>query len=175
MFTVAAIFTALLWAQEKPVGFGTPATPEQIQARDTTVFPSGWGLPTGHGNAVSGKTIYREKSAVYQNNQGEGRAHRYSAFKGGIGTLNTTRPIKTVGSYWPYATTLWDYIYRAIPHDHPRALTKDEVYSVTAFVLHINGIVSEVLEMNEKTLPKIQMPNRDGFRPDRRPDIKSRC
>jgi len=93
---------------------------------------------------------------------------------GGVGSLATSKPVKTIGSYWPYATTLFDYIRRAMPYDQPRTLSNDEVYSVAAFLLSLDGIVKENEELNAKTLPQIKMPNRDGFVPDARPDVKKK-
>ena len=90
---------------------------------------------------------------------------------GGKGSLATARPIKTVGSYWPYATTLWDYIRRAMPFDHPGTLTNDEIYGAAAYVLFLNGIVGEQDVLDQTTLPKVQMPNRNGFVADPRPDV----
>ena len=90
---------------------------------------------------------------------------------GGKGSLATSKPQKTVGSYWPYATTLWDYIRRAMPFDHPGTLTPDEVYRATAYVLFLNGIVGEQDVLDQTTLPKVKMPNRNGFVADPRPDI----
>jgi cytochrome c len=90
---------------------------------------------------------------------------------GGQHSLATTAPVKTIGSYWPYATTLYDYIHRAMPFDAPQSLTPDEVYSVTAWLLHQNGIIAENAVIDSSTLPAIQMPNRHGFVPDPRPDV----
>ncbi len=173
---VLALVTVLglLRAQDKPAGFGKPANPEKLRGLDITVFPDGKGLPVGHGSAVGGKLVYKDKCAVCHGDNGEGRDKQYGALKGGTGSLATQKPVKSVGSFWPYATTVWDYVHRAMPYDHPRSLTNDEVYAVTAFVLHINGIVPETLELNEKTLPKVEMPNRNGFVPDARPDIRSK-
>lgn len=176
MFRVA-VFVALVagvWAQPKPIGLGRAATATEIGNRNLTVFPDGRGLPAGKGSAVRGKVVYKETCAVCHNDRAEGRERQYPALVGGIGTLASPRPIKTVGSYWPYATTVWDYIHRSMPFDHPRSLPVDDVYAVTAFVLHLNGIVREDFELNEKTLPQVVMPNRNGFVPDRRPDVKAR-
>ena len=90
---------------------------------------------------------------------------------GGQGTLATPRPLKTVGSFWPYATTLWDYVNRAMPFDRPGLLDPSEVYAAVAFVLNLNGIVGEDVVMNASTLPAVRMPNRDGFVSDPRPDV----
>jgi cytochrome c len=169
MFKVWLLLVSLgVWGQ------GRPATPEEIARLDLTVFADGRGLPAGKGTALAGKAIYKEKCAVCHNEKGEGREQQYPALVGGIGSLTTGKPVKTVGSYWPYATTVWDYIRRSMPFEHPRSLGADEVYAVTALVLHWNGIVGEGEEMNEKTLPRVKMPNRDGFVPDRRPDVKAK-
>jgi cytochrome c len=158
------------------VGFaqnlGRPATEAEIKAKDITILPTGAGLPVGKGNAVQGKTVYKDKCAVCHNDNAEGREAQYPPLAGGTGSLKSNKPLKTVGSFWPYATTIFDYVRRAMPYDHPRSLSADEVYSVTAFLLFKNGIIPETQEMNEKSLPQVKMPNRDGFVPDARPDIK---
>jgi cytochrome c len=153
---------------------GKPASSETIKAMDLTVFPDGRGLPEGSGTAAKGKEIFKEKCAVCHNDKGEGRQGQYPALVGGAGTLNTPKPVKTVGSYWPYATTVFDYVRRAMPYDQPGTLKPDEIYSVVAFVLNLNGIVGENDEMSAATLPKVKMPNRDGFLLDKRPDIKAK-
>jgi len=150
------------------------ATEAEIKAKDLTVLPTGAGLPAGHGNAVGGKDLFKEKCAVCHNDHGEGREGQYVALVGGIGSLKTGKPVRTVGSYWPYATTIFDYVRRAMPYDHPRSLSADDVYSACAYILFLNGIITETQEMNEKTLPQVKMPNRDGFVPDARPDVKSK-
>ena len=149
---------------------GRPATDAEIQARDLTVLPTGAGLPKGHGDAARGKTIYTQKCQECHGERLEGQPGKYPALAGGVGTLKSLNPVRTVGSYWPYATTLFDYLRRAMPYDHPRSLSTDEVYSTAAYVLYMSGIVKENEELNEKTLPQIKMPNRDGFVPDARPD-----
>lgn len=149
-----------------------PATEGEIKAKDLTVLPNGTGLPNGHGDATQGRTIYEQKCQECHGQRGEGQSGKYPALAGGAGSLKSLHPVKTVGSYWPYATTLFDYIRRAMPYDHPRSLSADEVYSVAAYVLYINGIVTESQELSERTLPQVKMPNRNGFVPDPRPDIK---
>ena len=91
---------------------------------------------------------------------------------GGQGTLRSPKPLKTVGSFWPYATTLWDYIYRAMPFDRPGLLQPSEVYAAVAYVLNLNAIIAEDQVMDAASLPKVRMPNRDGFVPDARPDVR---
>jgi cytochrome c len=148
---------------------GRPASAEEIRKFDITVFPNGKGLPAGKGTAAEGKDIYKAKCAECHNEKGEGRDQQYPRLVGGVGSLATAKPIKTVGSYWPHATTVWDTIFRAMPYETPRTLKPDEVYALTALLLHWNGIITESFELNEKTLPQVKMPNRDGFIPDARP------
>jgi cytochrome c len=165
-------FAAVIAACGAAFGQGRPATEDEIKARDLTVLPNGAGLPKGRGDASLGKTIYDQKCQECHGLRGEGQPGKYPALAGGKGSLTSLKPLKTVGSYWPYATTLFDYIRRAMPYDHPRSLSSDDVYSVSAYVLFMNGIVTETEELNEKTLPQVKMPNRNGFVPDPRPDIK---
>jgi hypothetical protein len=101
----------------------------------------------------------------------KGEDPKYSRLVGGRDSLVTAQPVRTIGSFWPYATTLWSYIRRAQPFDEPGSLTPDEVYAVTAYLLHLNGIVKEDEILDATTLPRIRMPNRDGFVPDPRPDV----
>jgi len=163
-----------LSAQEKPYGFGKPVTEEAAHQKDITIFADGRGLPPGKGTAKTGAPIYASKCAECHNDRGEGRENQYPALVGGIGSLASPKPKKSVGSYWPYATTLWDHIRRAMPFNLPRSLSADELYAVTAFVLHLNGIVGETEELNEKSLPRVKMPNRDGFIPETRPFQRKR-
>jgi len=151
---------------------GRRATEAEIKAMDFTVLPNGAGLPKGGGDASRGRALYEQKCQECHGTHGEGQSGKYPALVGGAGSLKSINPVKTVGSYWPYATTLFDYIRRAMPYDHPRSLSADEVYSVAAYVLFMNGIAGETQEVNEKTLPQVKMPNRNGFVADPRPDIK---
>ena len=151
---------------------GRPATDAEIKAMDYTVLPNGAGLPKGRGDAAQGRDLFEQKCVECHGHRGEGQPGKYPAVAGGAGSLTSLKPVKTVGSFWPYATTLFDYIRRAMPYDHPRSLSADEVYSLSAYVLFMNGIVTETQELNEKTLPQIKMPNRNRFVPDPRPDIK---
>jgi cytochrome c len=162
----------LLCSVAQAQNLGRPATEAEIKAKDLTIMPNGAGLPAGRGDAVRGKTVYKEKCAVCHNDNAEGRQGQYPALAGGVGSLKTDKPLKTVGSFWPYATTIFDYVRRAMPYDNPRTLSADDVYAVSAFLLFKSGIVTETQELNEKTLPQVKMPNRDGFVPDARPDIK---
>ncbi|MGH7207778.1 MAG: c-type cytochrome [Nitrospiraceae bacterium] len=151
-------------------GLGRPATEAQMKAWDIDVSPTGEGLPPGRGAATEGAEVFAAKCASCHGPTGvEGPMDR---LVGGRGTLKTERPIKTVGSYWPYATTLYDYIRRAMPYNAPQSLKPDEVYAVVAWILHRNGIIPEDLVMDATTLPAVTMPNRNGFVPDPRPDVK---
>ena len=156
-------------AQLTTYGLGRAPTAEEIKSWDVTIPPDGKGLPPGSGTATLGKPIYLERCASCHGERGEDP--KYNVLVGGRGTLSTDKPLKTIGSFWPYATTLWSYINRAQPLDEPGSLTPDQVYAVTAHLLYLNGIIAESDVMDAKTLPRVQMPNRDGFGPDSRPDV----
>lgn len=158
-------------AQQLHSGVGKPATPEEIRARDITILPDGTGLPAGHGTASLGRAVYEARCASCHGERGQG-SKDFPALAGGLGTLAAREPNPTVGSYWPYATTVWDYIHRAMPYQSPGSLTSDQVYSVTAYILFMNKIIGEHQGLNKETLPQVKMPNRNGFVPDPRPDVK---
>jgi cytochrome c len=147
--------------------FGTPATPEQISGWNIDVLPDGQGLPSGSGTALAGSKLYAEKCAACHGDNGQGvpvsGRGAFPKLVGGIGTLGTDSPVKTVGSFWPYATGVFDYIRRAMPFNNPQSLSNNEVYALTAFVLYKNGIINKDAEMNAKSLPLVKMPNRNGF------------
>jgi mono/diheme cytochrome c family protein len=150
---------------------GRPATLEDLAKHAYLVGPKGQGLPKGRGTASEGRAIYMQSCAACHGLRGEG-TNEYPALVGGQGTLTTDKPLPTIGSYWPYATTVWDYVNRTMPYLNPGTLKPDEVYAVTAYLLTMNGIVSESFELNERTLPAVKMPNRGGFVSDPRPDVK---
>ena len=147
-------------AQESP-GLGEPVDAAYIARIDYTVLPDGDGLPDGSGTAAEGEQVYMRHCIACHGERGEGGVN--DALAGGHGSLATDTPRKTVGSYWPYATTVFDYVRRAMPLQSPGVLSNDEVYAVTAYILHINGIVDENDTMNADSLPAVEMPNRDGF------------
>jgi len=170
----AAVLTAALAAM--PVsgevggyGIGKPATPAEIAGWDIDIRPDGVGLPPGSGSVEDGEMLYEEKCASCHGSFGEG-VGRYPKLAGGEGTLTDDRPDRTVGSYWPYASTLWDYIHRAMPFPQPQSLSDDEVYAITAYVLNLNDIVDDDFVLTQDNLASIEMPNRDGFYFDDRPD-----
>lgn len=150
-------------AATQRLGLGQTPSAEQIRAWDIDVRADGAGLPAGSGSVKQGALLYQAKCAVCHGVNGEkGPAPRLA---GGQGTLASKAPVLTVGSYWPYATTLYDYIHRAMPLDRPQSLTPDEVYALTAYTLYLNGIVAADAVLDAATLAKVQMPNRNGFRP----------
>ena len=156
---------------EQPYGFGQPASPEQIAGWDIDIEPDGTGLPPGSGTVQQGQEIFARLGAKCHGNKGEG-TDQAPPLVGGIGSLNTDAPLKTVGSFWPYATTLYDYIHRAMPADKPQSLQPDEVYALCAYLLYLNDIVPEDAVMDATTLPHVVMPNHAGFTsPDPRPDV----
>ena len=158
-----------LCAQSPKYGVGRAPRPEEIRALDISIAPDGAGLPPGSGTAAAGKETYTNRCARCHGSEGQGRDS--VALAGGQGTLKSPKPLKTVGSYWPYATTIFDYVSRAMPFDKPGTLSHDQVYALTAYVLYLNHLVSEGTVIDAKSLPKIQMPNRNGFVTDPRPDV----
>jgi len=144
-------------------GYGTKATPEQIAGWDIDVRGGdGVGLPAGKGTVERGAEVYAEQCAACHGTFGEGEG-RFPKLVGGAGTLRHDRPELTVGSYWPFAPTLWDYINRAMPMQAPHTLSADDVYALTAYILHLNDIVSSDFVADRDSLPNVKMPNRDAF------------
>ena len=155
-------------AQSRPYNLGTPASQDEIRALDFMVGPEGKELPPGSGTAKEGAKIFAQRCMACHgpNGQGGGMANRLVI---GSPTSPHQGPFKfnekSATSYYPYATIAWDYINRAMPADKPGSLSPSEVYAVTAFLLYRNGIIQESDVLDAKSLPKIQMPNRDGFVP----------
>ena len=162
-------FSSLARAQSPTFGVGRAPKADELHAIDIDIAPDGKGLPPGSGTAAAGKEVFTRRCETCHGPTG--KEGPQDVLVGGKGSLATPRPQKTIGSYWPYATTLWDYIRRAMPFDHPGTLTADEIYSTTAYLLFLNGIVGETDPVDQSTLPKIQMPNRNGFTSDPRPDM----
>jgi cytochrome c len=164
--------TVPLAAQSQTYGVGRPPTPDEIRALGSAIAPDGGGLPEGSGTVATGREVFAAQCSRCHGPNGEGNVGPVLA--GGQGTLATARPLKTIGSYWPYATTLWDYINRAMPFDQPGLLKPPEVYAAVAYLLNLNGIIREDQVIDATSLPKIVMPNRNGFIPDPRPKTRSR-
>lgn len=155
-----------------PYGFGTPATEEEIAAVDIDAMPDGRGLPPGSGTWAQGREVYMAQCAACHGEQLEGIPELGGdKLIGGRSSLASGSPIKTVESYWPYATTLFDYVKRAMPLVAPGSLSDDEVYAVSAFILAEAGIIEQDQVIDATTLPQVEMPNREGFVPDPRPDV----
>jgi len=140
---------------------GEPLSHTEVDAVNFTVMPDGDGLPAGSGSAVEGRALYEQHCQACHGKQGEGTLN--DRLVGGHGSLDGAQPVKTVGSYWPYATTLFDYLRRAMPYAAPGSLSNDETYAVTAYLLYLNDIVDEARVLNADTLPLVKMPNRDNF------------
>jgi len=146
------------------LAFGRPATPDEIKLWDIDIRPDGLGLPAGNGTVAEGKLIYEDNCAACHGPDGQGGIK--DPLVGGMGTLASDKPIKTVGSYWPYSTTLFDYIRRAMPYQAPGTLGDNDTYALTAYILSLNGILPNDAALNAETLAKVEMPNRGGFIPD---------
>ena len=142
-------------------GVGREATAEEVEAWDVTIGPEGRELPPGSGTAKDGAQVYEVRCKECHGENGVGGDQ--AGLVGNPDQLKQVPPIKNVGSYWPYATTLFDYTRRAMPFEDPGTLSADQVYAVTAYVLHLNGLVGEDDVLDRESLPKVVMPNRDGF------------
>jgi cytochrome c len=149
--------------------FGAPVAPAEL-ARYAAIPPSGVGLPHGRGEVEQGRAIYADRCAACHGDHLQGVKETGGvALIGGRGTLASPRPLKTVESYWPYATTLFDYVRRAMPFNAPGSLTDDEVYAVSAYILASGHVIAPDATLDETSLPKVEMPNRLGFYRDPRP------
>ena len=148
-------------------GVGTPLSDQDVAPWNIDIAPDGRGLPAGSGDVATGARVFAAQCAACHGAHGEGLLG--DALVGGRGTLASAKPKRTVGSYWPYATTLFDYIRRAMPFTAPESLSADDVYAVCAFLLNQNGIVPPDTRLDAHSLPAVKMPNRDGFVADPRP------
>jgi cytochrome c len=146
-----------------PMGpaLGVPASAAEIQAMDISVEPDGAGLPAGSGTPKQGAEVYAAKCVACHGPDGANGIN--DRLVGGQGTLASATPVKTIGSYWPYATTVFDFVRRAMPYPAPHSLSDAETYAVTAYLLHLNGIIGPDDVMDATSLPKVKMPNREGF------------
>jgi cytochrome c len=173
VFAFLATPAASQTAADTRIGVGKPVTEAELGAY-FSIPPSGRGLPSGHGSAREGAMIFQEHCAACHGDKLQGNmapgigADRLT---GGRGSLATGNPIKTTESYWPYATTLFDYVKRAMPFNAPGSLTDDQVYAVVAYILSEGNVIKPDETLGATSLPKVQMPNRDGFIPDPRPEL----
>jgi len=165
----------IAYAEPGYYGYGERVTPEQIAGWDIDARgEDGVGLPPGRGGVHRGADVYAEQCAACHGTFGEGEG-RFPKLVGGAGTLRDDRPELTVGSYWPFAPTLWDYINRAMPMPAPHTLSADDVYALTAYILNLNDIVPNEFVADRESLPKVKMPNRDNFLwTDPRPDTMAK-
>jgi cytochrome c len=148
-------------AAETPA-FGQPISPSDLAPWDISTGPDGAGLPPGRGTPAQGAAVYAAKCQACHGEKGAGKPN--DTLVGGFGTIASDKPaVKTIGSYWPYATTLFDYVRRAMPYNATKSLTNDELYGVSAYLLNLNGVIGNDDVMDAQTLPKVKMPNRDGF------------
>ena len=161
LLTLAVVGFAFAAHGAETPKLGKPISPTDLAPWDLSVAPDGTGLPPGRGTAKQGKEIFFEKCSYCHGSEGQGDAA--DRLVGGQGTLATDKPMKTVGSYWPYATTLFDFIRRAMPLNEPQTLTNDQVYAVSAYILAMNKIIPEKTPMDAKSLPKVKMPNQGNF------------
>src|SRR5258708_29705757 len=159
---VALVFNAVAATAADAPHFGQPISPADAAAWDISIGPDGVGLPAGSGTPAQGAVVYAEKCAACHGDKGEGKTN--ARLVGGSIKGDGPR-VKTVGSHWPYATTVFDFTRRAMPWTAPKSLTNDEVYAVTPHILRLNGIIGDNDAMDARTLPQVKMPNRDGFIP----------
>ena len=161
VLTVALVSS--LASAESP-NLGTPVDPRDLAGWDISVLPDGAGLPAGGGTPAQGERIYAEKCVACHGEDGKGAAGLpLSPLFGGGKITDISAAMKTIANFWPYATTVFDFIRRGMPWTQPRSLTDDEVYALTAFILAKNKLIDDADTMNAETLPKVRMPNRDGF------------
>ncbi len=176
LLLVSIALSGAAFAQTMPVkyGFGSPVTDQEL-SKYFSIPPDGRGLPPGSGNATAGAKLYAENCAACHGDKLEGNPAKGiggDKLIGGRDSLTTKTPVKTVESYWPYATTLFDYVKRSMPFSSPGTLKEDEIYAVVAYILSEAKIIQPTETMDARTLPKVVMPNRDGFEPDPRPELE---
>jgi cytochrome c len=171
-FHEALIVAALVAtpAAAEPFGLGREALPEEVAAWDIDIRPDGKGLPEGSGDVWTGEEVFAEQCAVCHGDFAEG-VGRWPVLAGGHDTLTRQRPVKTIGSYWPYLSTVYDYIYRAMPFGYAQSLTPDDVYAITAYLLYMNDVVTEDdFTLSHENFTEVRLPNEGNFIEDPRPD-----
>ncbi len=164
MICAGVLFAASPAMAAEGPALGQPIAPADLAPWDISVAPDGAGLPPGRGTAAQGEAVYASKCQACHGEKGVGKPN--DTLVGGAGTIASDRPaVKTVGSYWPYATTLFDYVRRAMPWNETKSLSNDELYALSAYILHLNGVIGATDVIDAQSLPKVRMPNRDGFIP----------
>jgi cytochrome c len=169
-FALFALVCATPARAQSPYGIGRSVTPAEIAGWNIDVDRDGNNLPPGSGTVSHGREVFDQQCAACHGAKGEGGIG--DQLVGGQGTLATAKPVRTVGSYWPYAPTLFDYIRRAMPQNAPQSLSNADVYAVSAYILNLNGLLPADATLDAKTLSAIKMPNRSAFVSDPRPDVK---
>jgi S-disulfanyl-L-cysteine oxidoreductase SoxD len=165
------VATATVSRAQSPYGIGRTATAAEIAGWNIDIGRDGSGLPAGSGSVSHGREVYQNQCAACHGDNGQGGIG--DRLVGGQGTLATSKPVRTVGSYWPYATTLFDYIRRAMPQNAPGSLSNEDVYAVSAYILNLNRLLPADAVLDAKTMAAIKMPNRKMFVDDARPDVKN--
>ncbi|WP_371039176.1 c-type cytochrome [Rhodosalinus sp. FB01] len=158
-------------AHDGRYGIGRPAAPEELAAWDVDVRPDGQGLPPGSGSVMEGEEAYLTNCAACHGDFAEGLGN-WPPLSGGEGTLANEDPVKTIGSYWPYLSTVWDYVHRSMPYGNAQSLSTDEVYAITAYLLYSNFLVEDDFVLTNENFAEIEMPNADGFIIDDRPETE---
>jgi len=158
----AVLFVAASAGAADAPRFGQPIAPADLAPWDISVGPDGAGLPPGRGTPKEGEAVFAAKCQACHGEKGAGKPN--DTLVGGFGTIASDKPaVKTVGSYWPYAVTLFDYVRRAMPYQDTKSLSNDELYAVSAYILNLNGVIGADDAIDAASLPKVKMPNRDGF------------
>ena len=171
LLAVAGCLVAGIAAAE-PLAIGRVALPDEVAAWDIDVRPDGQGLPAGSGSVADGEAIFAERCAACHGDFAEGR-DRWPELAGGQDSLSSVNPVKTIGSYWPYGSTVFDYIKRAMPFGDAQSLSDDEVYALTAFIYHMNDLVDADYVLSNENFTSVALPNADGFVDDPRPNTET--
>ena len=169
VLAVGLLATGVVTAQADELKLGRPATAEETAAWDIDVRPDGKGLPDGQGDVTTGEQVFAERCASCHGDFAEG-VDRWPVLAGGFQTLRSDRPVKTIGSYWPYLSTVWDYVNRAMPFGDAQSLTPDEVYAITAYLLYANDLVDDEFVLSKGNFTEVRLPNESNFIEDARPD-----
>ena len=171
-FIVLSLFVFYSFAYSQPLGLGRPATDNEVSSWDIDIRPDGKGLPVGSGSVIIGEELYTDNCASCHGDFGEG-IDRWPELAGGFDTLDSEDPVKTVGSYWPYLSTVWDYVHRAMPFGNAQSLSNDEVYSITAYIMYLNDLVDEDFELSNLNFEEVRLPNEQNFYQDNREDLEN--
>lgn len=172
LLAASALFSILAApAMADGLGLGRAALPEEISAWDMTILPDGTGLPEGSGDVLTGEEVFADKCAVCHGDFAEG-LDSWPVLAGGAGTLKDLRPVKTVGSFWPYLSTVFDYVHRSMPFGEAQTVSVDETYAITAFLMYSNGLVDDDFVLSKENFTEVALPNADGFYPDDRAEAE---